>query len=131
MDKIIIKYLLGILIFTFLDIIKIYYFRDIYIPVIENVQQNKIKINYYGAFISYLLINLFLIYIIYFNKSINEIIFLTFIIYGIYNFTNYATFINYNSFSYIFIDIITAIITMIITIYIIRYLFKKFEEKYI
>lgn len=122
-----IKYLLGILIFTLLDIIKIYYFRDTYITVIENVQKNKFNVNYFGAILSYLLINIFIIYVIYLNKDLYEIIFLTFIIYGIYNFTNYATFINYNSFSYMFIDIITAIITIIFTIYII----KKFEEKYI
>jgi len=121
------KYLLGILLFTILDIIKIYYFRDIYITTIENVQKDKFNINYYGAIISYLLINIFLIYVIYFNKNLYEIIFLTFIIYGIYNFTNYATFNNYNSFLYIFIDIVTAILTIILTIYII----KKFEEKYI
>jgi len=129
MDKII-KYIIAIFFFTFFDIIKIYYFRDTYLSVIKNVQQTEFNINIYGAIISYLLINIFLIYLIYFNKSIIETIFLTFIIYGIYNFTNYATFIKYNSFKYIFIDISTAIITIIITIYITNYI-KKFEEKYI
>ena len=65
-------------------------------PMIKNIQSSKMKVNFYGASVVYVLMIIVLYYfIINEKKTPNEAFILGFCIYGIFDFTNYALFNHY------------------------------------
>lgn len=65
--------------------------------MVNKIQNDKMRINLYGAVGSYILISLVLYkFIIYEKRSPTDAFILGFCVYGIFDFTNYALFTNYN-----------------------------------
>jgi uncharacterized membrane protein len=91
-------------------------------PMIKNIQSSKMKVNFYGASVVYVLMIIVLYYfIINEKKTPNEAFILGFCIYGIFDFTNYALFNHY--------ELIPSIVDMVwggILFYLTTYITYKY-----
>lgn len=91
-------------------------------PMIKNIQSSKMKVNFYGASVVYILMIVVLYYfIINEKKTPNEAFILGFCIYGIFDFTNYALFNDY--------ELIPSIVDMVwggILFYLTTYITYKY-----
>ena len=86
------------IVFILLDIIWLQYFTTIIGPLIEKIQNSPLKLNPYGAVLAYLIM-----VVAYYNIAFDgdkpnyfKSALLGLAIYGTYEFTNYATFSNWN-----------------------------------
>jgi uncharacterized membrane protein len=86
------------IVFILLDIIWLQYFTKIIGPMIEKIQNSPLKLNLYGAVLAYLIM-----VVAYYNLAFDgdkpnyfKSALLGLAIYGTYEFTNYATFSNWN-----------------------------------
>jgi len=112
------QYFLGLIIYLFLDILWIYLNSTMYLTNIENIQNSKFKLNMYAALLSYVIISLYLIFLIYNKFSLINCVLISFFIYSIYNLTNLSTFQNY-SVTVAIIDTIWGTTVTFITMYIV------------
>jgi uncharacterized membrane protein len=120
------KYFIGLIVYLFLDILWIYFNSKMYLTNIENIQNKSFKLNVYAAIITYIIISLYLIFLIYNNFSLIICVLISFFIYSIYNLTNLSTFENY-SIKIVIIDTIWGSLVTFLTIYIVNLYIKKYE----
>ena len=120
------KYFIGLIVYLFLDILWIYFNSKMYLTNIENIQNKSFKLNVYAAIITYIIISLYLIFLIYNNFSLIICVLISFFIYSIYNLTNLSTFENY-SIKIVIIDTIWGSLVTFLTIYIVNLFIKKYE----
>jgi uncharacterized membrane protein len=113
------KYILGLIIYLVLDISWIYLNNKMYTSNIENIQNSTFKLNIYAALLSYVIISLYLIFLIYNDFSLINCVLISFFIYSIYNLTNLSTFQNYSAVVAI-IDTIWGTTVTFITMYIVH-----------
>ncbi len=65
--------------------------------MVNNIQNSEMKVNYFGAFLSYLfIISLIYYFIILNNLSLEKAFLLGFLTYGVFDATNLALFTNYD-----------------------------------
>jgi uncharacterized membrane protein len=117
------EYIIGLIVFLFLDVTWIYLNNKMYLTNIENIQISKFKLNIYKALITYLILCLYFIFLIYNKFSLLNCVLISFFTYSIYNFTNLTAFENY-SFSLAIIDTLWGPFVTFITMYIV-YNYKK------
>lgn len=87
--------IVGVLLFIF-DGIWLFLMRDVFSKLIINIQKSPLKIRFFPAIITYLLMTLGLYhFIIKDNKSSFEAVLLGLFTYGVYEGTNYAIFENW------------------------------------
>ena len=82
------EYIIGLIVFLFLDVTWIYLNNNMYLTNIENIQKSKFKLNIYVALITYLILCLYFIFLIYNKFSLLNCVLISFFTYSIYNFTN-------------------------------------------
>jgi uncharacterized membrane protein len=114
-----IKYIIGLIIYLILDISWIYLNKNIYIKNIENIQKSKIKFNPVIIFLTYIIISLYLIFLIYYKIPIIKCVIISFFIYSIYNLTNLSTFNDYSVYI-VLIDTFWGSFVTFITMYIVQ-----------
>jgi uncharacterized membrane protein len=112
------EYIIGLIVFFILDVSWIYLNSKMYLTNIENIQQTKFKLNIYKALITYLILCLYFIFLIYNKFSLLNCVLISFFIYSIYNFTNLTAFDNYSIFLAI-IDTFWGPFLTFITMYIV------------
>jgi uncharacterized membrane protein len=112
------EYIIGLIVFLFLDVLWIYLNSNMYLTNIENIQKSKFKLNIYVALLTYLIISLYLIFLIYNKFSLLNCVLISFFIYSIYNLTNLTAFENY-SVIVAFIDTLWGPFATFITMYIV------------
>jgi uncharacterized membrane protein len=117
------EYIIGLIVFLFLDVLWIYLNSNMYLTNIENIQKSKFKLNIYVALITYLILCLYFIFLIYNKFSLLNCVLISFFTYSIYNFTNLTAFENY-SVSLAIIDTLWGPFVTFITMYIV-YNYKK------
>jgi uncharacterized membrane protein len=120
------KYFIGLIVYLILDILWIYLNSKMYLTNIENIQNKSFKLNVYAAIITYIIISLYLIFLIYNNFSLINCVLISFFIYSIYNLTNLSTFENY-SIKIVIIDTIWGSLVTFLTISIVNLFIKKYE----
>ena len=113
-----IKYIIGLIVFFLLDVSWIYLNSNMYLTNIENIQKSKFKLNIYKALITYIIISLYLIFLIYNKFSLINCVLISFFIYSIYNLTNLSSFENY-SVTIAIIDTLWGSFLTFITMYIV------------
>jgi uncharacterized membrane protein len=113
------QYLIGLIIYLILDILWIYLNSKMYTSNIENIQNSKFQLNMYAAVVSYIIISLYLIFLIYNKFSLINCVLISFFIYSIYNLTNLSTFRCYNI-DVAIIDTIWGATVTFITMYIVQ-----------
>lgn len=118
-----IKYIIGLIVFLLLDVSWIYQNSNMYLTNIENIQKSKFKLNIYKALLTYIIISLYLIFLIYNKFSLLNCVLISFFIYSIYNLTNLTAFKNYST-KVAIIDTIWGSFATFITMYIV-YNYKK------
>lgn len=112
------EYIIGLIVFLFLDVLWIYLNSNMYLTNIENIQKSKFKLNIYVALLTYLIISLYLIFLIYNKFSLLNCVLISFFIYSIYNLTNLTAFENY-CVIVAFIDTLWGPFATFITMYIV------------
>jgi uncharacterized membrane protein len=117
------EYIIGLIVFLFLDVSWIYLNNKMYLTNIENIQKSKFKLNIYKALITYLILCLYFIFLIYNKFSLLNCVLISFFTYSIYNFTNLTAFENYSVLLAI-IDTLWGPFVTFITMYIV-YNYKK------
>jgi len=117
------EYIIGLIVFLFLDVSWIYLNNKMYLTNIENIQKSKFKLNIYKALITYLILCLYFIFLIYNKFSLLNCVLISFFTYSIYNFTNLTAFENYSVLLAI-IDTSWGPFVTFITMYIV-YNYKK------
>ena len=120
------KYFIGLIVYLIFDILWIYLNSKMYLTNIENIQNKSFKLNVYAAIITYIIISLYLIFLIYNNFSLIICVLISFFIYSIYNLTNLSTFENY-SIKIVIIDTLWGAFVTFLTIYIVNLFIKKYE----
>ena len=121
-----IKYIIGLIVFFLLDVSWIYLNSNMYLTNIENIQKSKFKLNIYKALLTYIIISLYLIFLIYNKFSLLNCVLISFFIYSIYNLTNLTAFKNYST-TVAFIDTLWGPFATFVTMYIV-YNYKKIEN---
>lgn len=119
------KYFIGLIVYLFLDILWIYFNSKMYLTNIENIQNKSFKLNVYAAIITYIIISLYLIFLIYNDFSLIICVLISFFIYSIYNLTNLSTFENY-SINVVIIDTLWGCFVTFSTISIVNYVTKNY-----
>ena len=94
-----------------------------YLTNIENIQNCRFKLNILAALITYIILCLYFIFLIYNKFSLINCVLISFFIYSIYNFTNLTAFENY-SVSLAIIDTLWGPFVTFITMYFV-YNYKK------
>jgi uncharacterized membrane protein len=117
------RYIIGLIIFLFLDVSWIYLNNKMYLTNIENIQNCRFKLNILAALITYIILCLYFIFLIYNKFSLINCVLISFFIYSIYNFTNLTAFENY-SVSLAIIDTLWGPFVTFITMYFV-YNYKK------
>lgn len=112
------RYIIGLIIFLFLDVSWIYLNNKMYLTNIENIQNCRFKLNIFAALITYIILCLYFIFLIYNKFSLINCALISFFIYSIYNFTNLTAFENY-SVSLACIDTLWGPFVTFITMYIV------------
>ena len=112
------EYIIGLIVFLFLDVLWIYLNSNMYLTNIENIQKSKFKLNIYVALITYLILCLYFIFLIYNKFSLLNCVLISFFIYSIYNLTNLTAFENY-SITVACIDTLWGPLATFITMYIV------------
>jgi len=112
------EYIIGLIVFLFLDVSWIYLNNNMYLTNIENIQKSKFKLNIYVALITYFILCLYFIFLIYNKFSLLNCVLISFFTYSIYNFTNLTAFENY-SVSLAIIDTLWGPFVTFITMYIV------------
>jgi uncharacterized membrane protein len=112
------EYIIGLIVFLFLDVSWIYLNNKMYLTNIENIQKSKFKLNIYKALITYLILCLYFIFLIYNKFSLLNCVLISFFTYSIYNFTNLTAFENYRA-TVAFIDTLWGPFVTFITMYIV------------
>jgi uncharacterized membrane protein len=117
------KYLIALIVYLILDILWIYLNSKMYLTNIEKIQNKSFKLNIYAAIITYIIISLYLIFLIYNNFSLINCVLISFFIYSIYNLTNLSTFEDY-SIKIVIIDTLWGSLVTFLTIYIVNFIFN-------
>ena len=114
------------IVFILLDIIWLQYFTTIIGPLIEKIQNSPLKVNPYGALFAYLIM-----VIAYYNLAFDgdqpnylKSALLGLAIYGTYEFTNYATFSNWDL-KVLGMDIGWGVTLSVLGLYITDLIYKK------
>ena len=119
------KYLIALIVYLILDILWIYLNSKMYLTNIEKIQNKIFKLNIYAAIITYIIISLYLIFLIYNDFSLIICVLISFFIYSIYNLTNLSTFENY-SINVLIIDTLWGCFVTFSTISIVNYVTKNY-----
>ena len=109
------------IIFVLLDLIWIYYFSNYIIPMIENIQNDKVTINTFGFIMAYVIM-----VIAYWNIAFDDnyqplyikSMILGLGIYGTYEFTNYATITKWKNNNVLLMDIGWGTFNSFLSLYI-------------
>ena len=109
------------IIFILLDLIWIYYFSNYIIPMIENIQNDKVTINTFGFIMAYVIM-----VIAYWNIAFDDnyqplyikSMILGLGIYGTYEFTNYATITKWKNNNVLLMDIGWGTFNSFLSLYI-------------
>lgn len=114
------------IVFILLDIIWLQYFTTIIGPLIEKIQNSPLKLNPYGAILAYLIM-----VVAYYNLAFDgdqpnywKSALLGLAIYGTYEFTNYATFSNWDL-KVLSMDIGWGITLSVLGLYLTDLIYKK------
>lgn len=119
------KYLIALIVYLILDILWISLNSKMYLTNIEKIQNKSFKLNIYAAVITYIIISLYLIFLIYNDFSLIICVLISFFIYSIYNLTNLSTFENY-SIKVVIIDTLWGSLVTFLTISIVNYVAKNY-----
>ena len=117
------KIIIASVIFSLLDSFYISIFKEKFIKMVNNIQKENFKINFFGFFMSYFFLILGLFFLFKNNINYKDAFLFGIIIYGVYEMTNLAIF---NKWSYLLslIDILWGGILFSTTIFLINILFK-------
>ena len=93
MQKIVKEFLISVVVFVVLDMIYIYINKTAFENLVASIQRTVIKVNMWGAILTYvLLVGGLFYFIIRRNRPIEEAFMLGILVYGVYEGTNYALF---------------------------------------
>ena len=93
MQKIVKEFLISAVVFVVLDMIYIYINKTAFENLVASIQRTVIKVNMWGAILTYvLLVGGLFYFIIRRNRPIEEAFMLGILVYGVYEGTNYALF---------------------------------------
>jgi uncharacterized membrane protein len=112
------QYIIGLIIYLLLDVSWIYLNNKMYVTNVEKIQNSKFKLNIYKALLTYIIMSLYLIFLIYNKFSLLNCVLISFFIYSIYNLTNLTAFKNYST-KVAIIDTIWGPLATFITMYIV------------
>jgi uncharacterized membrane protein len=117
------KIIIGSVIFSLLDSFYLSIFKEKFIKMVNNIQKENFKINFFGFFMSYFFLILGLFFLFKNNINYKDAFLFGIIIYGVYEMTNLAIF---NKWSYLLslIDILWGGILFSTTIFLTNILFK-------
>jgi uncharacterized membrane protein len=117
------KIIIASVIFSLLDSFYLSIFKEKFIKMVNNIQKENFKINFFGFFMSYFFLILGLFFLFKNNINYKDAFLFGIIIYGVYEMTNLAIF---NKWSYLLslIDILWGGILFSTTIFLTNILFK-------
>jgi uncharacterized membrane protein len=116
------------LIFVLLDVTWISYFSNYIIPMIENIQNEKVIFNNFGAIMAYIIM-----IIVYWNIAFDNNYKPNYVasallglgIYGTYEFTNYATINKWKNNNILLMDIGWGMINSVLSLYLTTIIYNK------
>jgi uncharacterized membrane protein len=116
------KIIISSVIFSLLDSFYLSIFKEKFIKMVNNIQKENFKINFFGFFMTYFFLILGLFFLFKNNINYKDAFLFGIIIYGVYEMTNLAIF---NKWSYLlsFIDILWGGILFSTTIFLTNILF--------
>ena len=116
--------ILSIVLIT-LDFVWLSYFSKIIGPMIANIQNSPLKLNYIGAILAYIIMIIGYYFLVYENEVPNyfKAGILGLVMFGVYDFTNYATF-NKWDIKILSMDISWGIVLSLLTVFITDKIYK-------
>ena len=115
-------------VFVLLDLLWISYFSNHIIPMIENIQNEKVNFNIFGAVMAYIIM-LIVYWNIAFDSNYNPNYLNSALVglgmYGVYEFTNYATINKWKNSNVLLMDIGWGVINSVLSLYITQTIYHK------